>query len=426
MVTNGYPVSPAESNRSSWMDLYSRIFKYAPRSDQKAIENFLTECLCDLLERMTALGRKCLERFIFELLVGSHSPSGFQNRLSSAASLRWETQKSIHYAGGRGCLDLCLLADGQVILVIENKVAAGFTYHRVSDDLDEPHDDLDDYNCSQLKFYEGYLAENSPGAGLVLLTHFTAAPQTFLVENDDNKHGGTARIFRRVCRWSDAYNWISQSQLLSKKGCDSNPRENLLGLLLSEFLQFLEGERMNLTETNNDDLELMQTFFVHNLPRKMRDLMASARNSVVALPAVANAGQYGKARAFQDKQNPLVWDWVYCFEQNLKWFISWGLSGKDGLRAYKIEFDSPLTCFVLISTDGREIPASSAQLQSCKGIGWSVYEPSSGQKLRLVKTAEPVLLLEANAGFNRPFERWVTEAVEEGVALLGSARESIK
>jgi hypothetical protein len=257
------------------------------------------------------------------------------------------------------------------------------------------------------------------------LTHFTPAPQTFAVEQDSDKPSQTGDIFRRVCRWSDAYRWISQFEQSATKDYEGGPKRNFLVFLVGEFSQFLEEERMNVTETKNDDLELMRGFFSRGLPRKMRDLMGAARSSVAALPALVSAGQYGKARALLDKENPLVWDWVYCFEQNLKWFVSWGVSGKDGLRAYKIELASPLKCFVLVGSDSREIPISSAQLQPYRDLGWSIYEPSSGQKLRLVKTVEPALLLEGNAGFNSSFEHWVTGTVNEAIALLGSARKGM-
>jgi hypothetical protein len=408
------------------MSLYSRLFKYSPRADRKPIENFLTEALYDLLERMTTLDRKCMEGFITEILVGSHAPESFHDTLTAARSLRWQTQKVIYCAGDRGYVDLCLMADERIMLVVENKIAAAFTCHPAPDDSVEPNDDLVNENWNQLGFYERYLAEESPGAGLVLLTHFTEAPRTFLLKGAGEKDELAEEIFRRVCRWSDVYKWISLWQLSVAKDCKVDPAINLLRMLAREFALFLEEQRMNITEMTNDDLELMRTVFSHNLPRKMRDFMRLTRNSVVLLPEVVKAEQYGRANALLDKEHQLVWDWVYCFDKGLKWFIGWGISARDGLSGYLIEFDSPVKCFVLLGSDRREIPLSNAQFEAYRDVGWTIHEPRPDQKLRLVKTIEPLQLVQNGADFNHSFEQWVTAVVKEGIALLDSARGSFK
>ena len=84
------------------MALFSRLFKYAPLPGRTQLENFLTESLCDLLERMTVLDRKGVERFVLDALAGSRSPSGFRERLAEAKGLYWTTRKSISFADNRG------------------------------------------------------------------------------------------------------------------------------------------------------------------------------------------------------------------------------------------------------------------------------------------------------------------------------------
>jgi hypothetical protein len=75
------------------MALYSRLFSYAPLPNRTQLENFLTESLCDWLDRITALDRKCLETFVVQCLAGSRGvPSTFRERLASARNLSWKTQ----------------------------------------------------------------------------------------------------------------------------------------------------------------------------------------------------------------------------------------------------------------------------------------------------------------------------------------------
>jgi hypothetical protein len=118
----------------------------------------------------------------------------------------------------------------------------------------------------------------------------------------------------------------------------------------------------------------------------------------------------------------VIWDWFYCYKP---WYISWGFSGKRGPIGYRINFEHHLQCFVLIGSDGLEIPISIEQIDLCKQKGWNVYEQEGGLESRLVKAIEPSALPESNGGFYRAFEQWVTLAVKEGIDLLETAHQRI-
>jgi hypothetical protein len=405
------------------ISLFTRLFKYAPRDGREQIENFLTECLGDFLERMTEWDRPSVERFIAEVLFQSKMPVILRDKISRSSILRWETQKLIRCASDHGYVDLCLIADGDMVLVVENKVNAGFTTHRVSEAAGEDGNGSEDEGCSQLAFYERYLRSKGKIAGLVLLTHLTEAPSTFLANRTDQDK--TEIVFRHVCRWAETHKWLTRWGLTATSHQTGDPEVSFLTMLAGELAHFLEDQQLSIAELKTDDLNLMQGFFSQKIPRKIRNLLQSVRTSVWAIPGLVTP--HNPPRAFFDKDFQIAWDWVYCFEPELKWFISWGISSGDAFaKSYLIEFETPLHAFVLIGSDHHEIPVSRAALHACESLGWKVYEPAGNKELRLVKTIDPDTLLGAGKTFNGSFEAWATQAVNEGVVTLQSAHEQIE
>lgn len=136
---------------------------------------------------------------------------------------------------------------------------------------------------------------------------------------------------------------------------------------------------------------------------------------------------YDGAQTTFDTTNQLTWDWIYCFEQELKWFICWGIAGagRYGPISYDIKFDEPLQAFVVIATDNREIPMPKVRLQSLYTLGWKAYELPSSKKLRLVKAVAPDVLLETGSTFNLAFEDWATRTADEALKILHAAHEDI-
>jgi|HubBroStandDraft_6_1064221.scaffolds.fasta_scaffold4024950_1 hypothetical protein len=63
------------------MTLYERLFKYAPATGRTQLENFLSESLCDVLERMTAFDRESMEGFVLETVLKEPAQSTFSERL---------------------------------------------------------------------------------------------------------------------------------------------------------------------------------------------------------------------------------------------------------------------------------------------------------------------------------------------------------
>lgn len=188
--------------------LYTRLFKYSPREGYLPLENFLTECLCDFLDRLTVFDRQASELFIFEILCGPNLPPELRIAISRATILQWKTQRRITVAGDQGIVDLWLAADNNPVLIIENKINAGFTSHRASDGAEDPDGDWDE-GLGQLDFYEKYLRAKGGASALILLTYRTEAPGNFNTSGSSLRQSGT--VFRRVRRWTEIYKWLSGS-----------------------------------------------------------------------------------------------------------------------------------------------------------------------------------------------------------------------
>ena len=393
--------------------LYTRLFKYSPREGYLPLENFLTECIGDFLTRLTVLDRQASELFISEVLGGSTMPSNLLVAVTSGRELQWKTQQRINLAGDHGIVDVCLFADNTLVLVIENKIDAGFTTHRLSDD-DEESSESQDAGWTQLEFYERYLVANGGTSGLVLLTQHTEAPKAF------NESGN---IFRRVCRWTDLYRWLGSSQFLdrlSETGCGK--KAYVLYTLAGELRQFLEDKQLVTKEWNNEDFNAMKTFFTPDFPSKLQDLFRSVRTPIGRVPELAAYQGWAKRSPTFEVGNGIVWDWLYCMAPKLRWFISWGIASKlPFLKTYEIELDAPLQAVVLIGSDGQDIPCSKEALEDWRTKGWTVYERHGSRGLRLLKTVLPEELFAFDSGFGTSFETWVMQAVKEGASGLQRA-----
>lgn len=407
------------------MALYSRLFKYAPLPDRTPLENFLTESFCDCLERMTVLDRKSAERFVMEALVGTDAPSEFRRRLSAAKELCWKTQQSLILDENRGYFDLCLLADSRIILAIENKVGAGFTSHSISRETQEGADSESDEDISQLDFYGEWLSKYCPGSGLLLLTHLTEAPSTFLLCGSSGSI--ESRVFHRVRRWAEVCRSISCWQEHAVDLYEGNPQGIFLRVLMNEFLQFLEERNMTSTETTRGDLDVLQAYFQHDILRKVRDLLAAARPLVFpALPELNKPRRASEPDVGAWEQTQIIWDWVYCYDLALRWYVGWGFSGQHGLRHLDIDFANPLQAFALMTSEVSEIPATPEELRSYADSGWTVFERNSKHQLRLLKVADPHVFNEATDGVNASFQTWVAAAVRDGLALLRNAHRRLE
>jgi|ERR1022692_55036 hypothetical protein len=400
------------------MALYSRLFKYAPRPGRTQLENFLTESFCDCLERMTVLDRKGVEAFILDSLGGSRFPLDFRDRLASAKDLRWTTQHPIYLADNRGYLDLCLLADKRIVLAVENKIGSGFTSHLISEGTEDAGETTEE--LSQLDCYDRWLATNSQGSVLVLLTHLTDAPPDFLAFDRADGDVHEQPVFHSICRWAAVYDWIAKWREVCGDSLRGKPGGAFLDGLAGELLLFLEQKNMSIATIKDSDLELIDAYFSQDIWKKLHDLMASIRLRVVPSLTTPRGSPRNVPQTDAWEETQILWDWAYCHERELGWYVGWGLSGEHGLRHLDVELDTTLQAFVVVTNDdgGTRIPFIAEDVQLSEKAGWSVCESKTRDQLSLVKSMPTRLLAGEPEGFSRAFEVWTAETVKEGASVL--------
>src|SRR5271166_3894730 len=112
------------------MSLYANLFRYREGRDRKPLENFLSEALKDLLNR---LSKNEATEVIFDVLLNerrrtegpaaARSLNSLKIRLASSSSLHWDTQRRIDFAGRARIPDISAFGSGSRLLAIEVKVA---------------------------------------------------------------------------------------------------------------------------------------------------------------------------------------------------------------------------------------------------------------------------------------------------------------
>ena len=223
------------------LDLYSRLFTYREREGRSPLEDFLSEAVADLLNRLP----EARAREVVKLLLGE--------RFATLAALDrvwpkdkrwlWSTQRVI--AGG-GRIDLLMEVDGQPILVVESKVGAGFQEHRSGEQAEHQ------INQHQLVTYGKWIATQSGdewGGALTLLTHWTPAPFDFL--NDEAVYGCR---HRHVLRWTDLARWLKGTAR------DTSAAQEGWAMLADELSKFLKVRDMDDETATSHDWAALQIY----------------------------------------------------------------------------------------------------------------------------------------------------------------------
>ena len=218
--------------------LYQRLFTYRERPNRSPSEDFLTEALGDLLDRLPA---PTARELVLRMIGGSADAAETLLRIWGDGDVaRWTTQRTI--PGGR--LDLLLEIAGTPAVVVEVKLAAGFQSHAIEGPQDEAR--------HQLRTYGDWLrgqADPEWGGALVLLTHWTAPPDDFL--RHPERYGAQRT---GVFRWSDLHRW------LVKQVRATWPNDSGWTTLAAEFTAFLKEKGMDSELATNADVAALQIY----------------------------------------------------------------------------------------------------------------------------------------------------------------------
>lgn len=365
--------------------IYGELFSYQPTPTHTPTENFLTQALADLLNRLHRESVDVHLKFIREVLIGEeHSGDEIAiTRILEKVRVNhpvWVTQKSVYVNNEIRYLDLVLECDGVPLMVIENKLAADFT-------------------DGQLQAYGAWIDEKSGACGaLVLLTRWTLPPDNFL----DAGNGLYGAPLRSVCQWSSLCKWLKT--LLSRtKETQETKASNGFRFLAEEFSKFLE-EELNVNNTLN-----MTDFALIQLSRKPLNIVRSLIGDVtLPVDLQSSFGRIKEENQWPGK--PLFLSWAYWTNSNAEkqWYVSWGLTIESGeIWGTTFEFKQP-TAVVRIGADKAEHPIPIDKLKNDEKMkGWEV---GNGWVQKSVGISE---LLSRDPDFEGEYRRWMNRALGE-------------
>jgi hypothetical protein len=236
------------------MSIYARLYRYRQTESLSPKENFLTEALADLFNRLSPDKQA---DFLVDALHASWAEE-IRTRCDRTRTIEAQTQVSIAVAGAVKRPDMVIHLDGQPFVVVEVKVDAEVQRHAA-----DVNSDMDDgtpvattsSDRHQLATYGTWIAgqgrDGWPGA-VVFITHSTRAPEGF---GSDGRSGP----IEVTHSWKDVGDWLSEN-------LDLEQRSNTSCALAADLHDFLTEE------------DLMPEFMT------AQDLAATA----VFLPSAAN------------------------------------------------------------------------------------------------------------------------------------------
>lgn len=370
--------------------LYSRLFRYAASSKRSPLENFITEALADVLDRLSKTRPSTVAECINHVLLHNSTTDRkvLMQKVKAARHFRWETQEYI----GRGSFDISLWGDGGRLLVIENKLGAGLTTHATSENGEEKL-------INQLEFYGRHLARHDPQAALVLLTQGTPAPEDFLLPEADRKYAVKTRA---VCQW---YQLIASLRATYPRGHGGEST----AIILDEFLRFCEEKGMD--DLHSDELAAVSAALSKQIVTKVNRTLDAA---MIALRLKDRYPALSKSGALQE----IYWRWFYPF--GTLYYVGLGFAQGGENNAFQArDLPDSLLAFVFFTRE------SGRQLSPVKWIRESAqWQPGIFQRRTIwLRTERVTELAKENEALTDSFVAWIRPNVSEAMEILKKVRE---
>jgi hypothetical protein len=234
------------------VDIYTRLYKYRDTPSKAPTENFLTEALADVFNRLPMPIRT---EFLIGMLPDSCS-NQLRSKCGEGKQIEAVTQVPIVAAGSVKRPDMIVYLDSKPLVLLEVKIHAPLQEHEIGLEAEGPvqADSSEIIFQGQLKTYSNWIGSHRlddwPGA-VVFLTHGTRAPAGF---EDDGREGNSAIGATRT--WKDIADWL-------KNNLDLNQSEVTYCALASDLRHFLEGQGLMTDFISSLDLAATALF----LPR---------------------------------------------------------------------------------------------------------------------------------------------------------------
>ena len=290
------------------ISIYKRLLKYQETCDRSNLENYLTEILCDFLNKITKVENKS---FIKDVVFSSCETSQFQDFInnhdfnSKHTYIEWKTQYSINISGTTKYPDLIGFINKKPAVLIEVKVNASFTERWHEDELGNQ------IITPQLNDYGNWLNKYNADGILVLLSYSTKAPDDFFSKTKNYDIG-----LRNYSDWQNIYNWLNKI----------NNNNQLY--LIKDFMSFLLEKNMANESPNLTDFSALE-IFISGSGERIDGMMKFTREELEKKckeninwgleKSYLNDGLYTT-----DYKQKLIWSWAilnskaYCF-------IAWGI-----------------------------------------------------------------------------------------------------
>ncbi len=271
------------------MSLYSRLFKYA----QSQKENFLTDALCDLLNRLAAHSGAAQVELLRKVFVyDGKEPVQFCTRFST---------------NGYGFPDLVGFVGNDVAIVVEVKIDAALTETF----------DTDNNKKNQLKRYAEWLRKENIRAPLVLLTAWRKPPDGFMdADSADYEIPGQCHVLR----WSRLYRELQKLD-----------RGVYVPELMDDFLVFLSQRGLGADMPKQEDFKKLEAYIADGTPNRIQGFMDTLREHLINVAKSCGKSQllqWGEGRQIQAggtfyKNAPSLGNWVNLKGTGAR--IAWGL-----------------------------------------------------------------------------------------------------
>ena len=303
--------------------LYGSLFKYRSRELRAPLEDYLSECLADLFNRMDLDAQKWLVRRLFI----PHGAISAWDSADPSASLSMETQ----YPTNVGRIDIVLSLNEDPFLVIENKVSAPIG-------LDADQND-------QLRRYGSWVSATKGSLPRIvcLLSHTTPPTNEFM--KGGAASGGARPHFVR---------WSAVGACLFDIARGAVPSGAEIQMLARELHVFLTEKNMSHEFANREDFAAALLYLRSG--EKMDHTFKTIFNHVSTL-----GGQFTSKKTLYEQylhfatKNRLVWGWKTLAHPTLYGlFFAYGIA-YEPMSTFR---DSPApredSAFILVGAEDKK------------------------------------------------------------------------
>jgi len=372
--------------------LYSRLKKYQDTSERESLENYLTEGLCDLLNRMD---RERQRAFLSTTIPTCTA-------LQEIPRLKWKTQVSISMSAKSHYPDLIGYAKGKPVVVVEVKVGAAFTQSQ------KENEDGSKELLSQLQRYGQWLHAENAGSGiLILLSAFTQPPADFLDEEPDEY----AIKERHATTWQRVF-----EQLDTQEGV---PLER-------DYKQFLEEAKVAVNNPTRKDFSILELYLDGPYERITHALKSIRAQLAREYPNSFNWGRDEKPQSlgFQyEWQNASATNWAMLPKTKDAYF-HWGVKFpvdvnlQSSWASEHPQLEKSIGVFFGISADYEE---DDEALKKAAPSGWSISMVDSGNCEYPVICFTPLDTILEGDNFAEECFNWLKLRFDEGLKMWDKA-----